>query len=409
MNSLMSKRRNSTPSAAASCFATSVLPTPVGPAKRKEPTGFSGWPSPARARRIAETTVSMAWSCPKTRSLMSRSRVWRRSRSETAPVRGAGLVDHVDRLVGEEAVVHVLGGQLGGRAERAVGVGDAVVLLVVRLEAAQDGVGVLDARLRHLDLLEAAGQRAVALEVALVVLVGGRADAAQLARGERGLQDVGGVHRAALRRARADHGVDLVDEEDGARLRLERADDGLQPRLELAAELRAGEERSHVERVDADVLQDRGHRAAVDAEREALDDGRLAHARVAHEDGVVLPPPAEHVDGALELALAADERIDAARGRLRDQVDGEGAERIARRAGALLVVLLLFLARRAGRLGLGHLRNTMRDVADHIEARDALLGEEVGGVRLGLAEDGDQDIAPVELHLAWYCEGARGR
>ncbi len=189
--------------------------------------------------------------------------------------------------------------------------------------------------------------------------------------------------------------MDLVDEEDGARLRLERADDGLQPRLELAAELRAGEERSHVERVDADVLQDRGHRAAVDAEREALDDGRLAHARVAHEDGVVLPPPAEHVDGALELALAADERVDAARGRLRDQVDGEGAERIARRAGALLVVLRFFLARRAGRLG--HLCNTMRDVADHIEARDALLGEEVGGVRLGLAEDGDQDVAPVEL------------
>src|ERR1051326_1644520 len=54
MNSLMSKRRNSTPRAAASCFATSVFPTPVGPAKRNEPTGLSGRPGPGRAGRRGE-------------------------------------------------------------------------------------------------------------------------------------------------------------------------------------------------------------------------------------------------------------------------------------------------------------------------------------------------------------------
>jgi hypothetical protein len=61
----------------------------------------------------------------------------------------------------------------------------AVVALVVRLQAAQDRVRLLDARLADLDALEAARERAIALEVALVVLVGGGADAAQLARGER--------------------------------------------------------------------------------------------------------------------------------------------------------------------------------------------------------------------------------
>ena len=49
MYSDMSKRTSSTPSVAASCFATSVLPTPVGPENRKQPIGFSGSPSPARA------------------------------------------------------------------------------------------------------------------------------------------------------------------------------------------------------------------------------------------------------------------------------------------------------------------------------------------------------------------------
>ena len=92
-----------------------------------------------------------------------------------------------------------------------------MVLLVLALQAAQDLDRLLDARLRHLDLLEAPRERAVALEVLLVVLERGGADAAQLAAGERGLEQVRGVHRAAVRGAGADDGVDLVDEEDGAR------------------------------------------------------------------------------------------------------------------------------------------------------------------------------------------------
>ena len=72
--------------------------------------------------------------------------------------------------------------QLGRGAQRLVGVRDAVVLLVALLEALQDLDRLLDRGLVHLDLLEAAGQRAVALEGCLVLLVGGRADAAQLAR-----------------------------------------------------------------------------------------------------------------------------------------------------------------------------------------------------------------------------------
>ncbi len=48
--------------------ASSVLPTPVGPRKRKEPIGRSGSCSPARERRSAVATASIATSCPTTRS-----------------------------------------------------------------------------------------------------------------------------------------------------------------------------------------------------------------------------------------------------------------------------------------------------------------------------------------------------
>ena len=53
--------------AAASALQSSVLPTPVGPRKRKEPMGRPGSFSPARPRRMARATARTAASCPTTR------------------------------------------------------------------------------------------------------------------------------------------------------------------------------------------------------------------------------------------------------------------------------------------------------------------------------------------------------
>ena len=51
---------------------------------------------------------------------------------------GAGLVDHVDRLVGQAAAGDVAVGQLDGGLERLVGDLDAVVRLVAVAQAAED-------------------------------------------------------------------------------------------------------------------------------------------------------------------------------------------------------------------------------------------------------------------------------
>ena len=56
----MSKRNNSTPNTLASCWVTSVLPTPVGPAKINEPIGLRSLPKPARDKRITEDSSSIA-------------------------------------------------------------------------------------------------------------------------------------------------------------------------------------------------------------------------------------------------------------------------------------------------------------------------------------------------------------
>jgi hypothetical protein len=66
-----------------------------------------------------------------------------------------GLVDHVDGLVGELAVVDVARRQLHRGADRVAGVLDAVMLLEVGLEALEDLHRVLDRGLVHVDLLEA--------------------------------------------------------------------------------------------------------------------------------------------------------------------------------------------------------------------------------------------------------------
>src|SRR3954471_13523806 len=106
-----------------------------------------------------------------------------------------GLVDEVDGLVGQEAVGDVAVGQLGGGLEGLVGDLDLVVLLVTVAQALEDLNGLLGGRLVDADLLEAALQRAVALEVLAVLVECGGADRLQLAAGQRRLENRGGVDR----------------------------------------------------------------------------------------------------------------------------------------------------------------------------------------------------------------------
>ena len=183
---------------------------------------------------------------------------------------GRGLVDEVDRLVRQEAIGDVAVGQGRGGDERGIGDADAVVDLVSLAQAAQDRDGLLDRRLVHEDRLEAPLQCGVLLDVLAVFVEGRGADRVQFAPREHRLQQVRGVHRA-LGRARSDDRMELVDEQDDLALGvLDLLEDGLEPLLELAAELGAGDERAQVQRDDPLVLERLGHVAADDALGEAL-------------------------------------------------------------------------------------------------------------------------------------------
>ena len=260
--------------------------------------------------------------------------------------RGTGFVDHVDRLVRQLAVVDVFRRQLHGAADGVVGVADLVVLLVGGFQAAQDFHRILDRGFVHVDFLEAPHQSAVFLEIVAELFIGGRADAAQRALGQSRFQQVGGIHRAAGGGAGADDGVDFVDEQDRAGRVLHLGDDRLQPFLEIAAIARAGQQRAHVEREDGAVQQHFRHFAIDDALGQALGDGGFADAGIAHIKRVVLGAAAEDLDRALDLVLAADQRVDFAGLRLFVQVDAVGGERVlAALGGVLLLALGLALGR----------------------------------------------------------------
>ena len=77
---------------------------------------------------------------------------------------------------------------------------------------------------------------------------------------------------------------------------LDLLEDGLEALLELAPELRPGDERAEVERDHALVLEALRDVAPDDPLGQALHDRRLADARLADQDRVVLRPPAEDLD-----------------------------------------------------------------------------------------------------------------
>jgi hypothetical protein len=188
-------------------------------------------------------------------------------------------------------------------------------------------------------LLEAALERRVLLDVLAVLVERGRADAMQFAARQRGLQHVARIH-GALGLAGADHGVQFVDEQDDLAFLLRQiVEHRLQALLEFAAKFRAGDERAHVERQNALVAQALRHFAVDDALRQALDDGGLADAGLADQHRIVLGAPLQDLDGAANLVVAADHRIELALARALGQVDAVFLERLTILLGARVLHL----------------------------------------------------------------------
>src|SRR3546814_10712334 len=94
--------------------------------------------------------------------------------------------------------------------------------------------------------------------------------------------------------------------------RLDVVEHALQPLLELAAIFGARDQRTHVEREQAAILQTVGDVAIGDAQREPLGDRGLADAGFADQHRVVLGPAREDLHRAADFLVAADHGVELA-------------------------------------------------------------------------------------------------
>ncbi len=233
----------------------------------------------------------------------------RRKRRLQTHARG-GFVDQIDGFIGQKAIGDVAVAEFGRGRERCVGDLHFVVRFIPIAQTFENLDRLFDRRLADHHGLEAPFERRVFLDVFAEFVERRRADALQFAARERRLDDVARVDRA-FGRAGADQRVQLVDEQDDLAGRAaDLVHDALHALFELAAVLRSRNQPGKVERDDALVAQRLGNVALDDALRQAFGDRGLADARFADERGIVLRAAREDLNDALDLAAAADDRIE---------------------------------------------------------------------------------------------------
>ncbi len=182
----------------------------------------------------------------------------------------------------------------------------------------------------------------------------------------------------------------LIYEEDAVLGALQLFDDFLQALFELAAVLGAGDQRTDVQRDEALVEEHLRHLTLDDPLGERFDDGGLADAGLADEDRVVLGAAGEDLDDALDLLLAADDRVELAGARGRSKVDTELVDggSAGGSATALGSALRHALGEDAGDFG-----------ADLVEA-DAEAFEDAGGDAFAFADEAEEQVLRADVVVA---------
>ena len=179
----------------------------------------------------------------------------------------------------------------------------------------------------------------------------------QLAARQHRLQEVASVH-GAVRLACADNRVQLINEQQDAPFAaLDFRKHRLQALLELAAELRAGNQAAHIQRENRLVLQRIRHVAAHDSLRQSFGDCCFADARFANQHRVILRLTAQNTDDVADFAVTADNRVELVLPRHLHKVRAVLLQRVVRflrvvgghagcaaHAGQLLQELLLVVA-----------------------------------------------------------------
>src|SRR5207248_7445616 len=111
--------------------------------------------------------------------------------------------------------------------------------------------------------------------------------------------------------------------------------DSLEALFELTAVLGTRYQRTQIQRDYAFVLQTFGNIATRDALRQTFDNRGLTDTRFANENGVVLGATRKYLNGAADLFIAADDRVELAHARELRQISAIFLQRLVGGLGVL--------------------------------------------------------------------------
>ena len=194
--------------------------------------------------------------------------------------------------------------------------------------------------------------------------------------------------------------MDFIDEQNRTGLIVQGFQYRLQPLFEISPVLRTRKQGPHVQGIDRRIPEYIRHIAGHDVARQTFGERGLAHSGLAHEQRVVLSPPAEDLDRPLEFHGASDQGIDASLFRQLVQIDGivfKGTVGLFIPPFPFVFVLLL-RCRQA--VPFRHLGDAVGNVVHHVVAADLLLAQEIYREGLPFTEHRHEDVGALDLLLA---------
>ncbi len=287
------------------------------------------------------------------------------------------------------AIVDVFHRQLHRGTHRFRGITHIVVRFVLRFQAVDDLHRFFNGRFSNVDFLEATRQGAVFFENIAELLVGGRANYPDLAAGEQRFNQVGRIHLATRGSTGTDDSVDLIDKQDAVGILLQLFQQRFEPFFKITAVFGSGQQRTDIQRVDGAIGDHFRNVALHNAPGQPFSNGRFTDAGFTHQQRVVLAAAAQYLDRPFQLFLAANQRVNTADAGKLVKIGGEVFH-------TFLPACLLFAVDLMA--GIGCLirlvfSRSMRDEVHHIEAADFVFAQQVGRLRLLLAEDGNQHVS----------------
>ena len=221
---------------------------------------------------------------------------------------GGRLIHQIYRLVRQEAIRQVPLRKSHGSRNRSILDARMMELLIAAAQTEENLLRIRSIRFINRHRLKPPRERAVFRKVLLILAERRRADNLHLTARKSGLQNVCRIE-CALGTARTDERVNLIDEEDDV-LRLDDIIHHiLQALLKLTAVLRARDECRHRQRHNVLVLQQEGHLSGGNAPCQSLGDGRLADPRLTKQEWIVLRPPCQNLNHAINLRRTANHGV----------------------------------------------------------------------------------------------------